>query len=162
MASSKKSPAKQNAERLIVLLPQLLRGLLKREDNFITQGKITLPQMLALEHLLRKKSLRMSELAEALSIQTASATGLVDRMIRLGYIKRSQDPQDRRVVRVALTQEGKRIVERIFEQKKKVMIDVFSRMPASDSRQYVNVLERIVRILSEERGGPKFKATHRK
>ena len=142
--------AKVNAEKLIFLLPQLLKGLLKREDNFLTQGKISLPQMLALEHLSRAGTCRMSELAQTLSIQMASATGLADRMIKSGYIRRIPDPRDRRVVKIALTKKGKDVVDKIFDQKKKVMEDVFHRISPTDSRQYVNVLEKIVKILAED------------
>ena len=143
-------PAKENAEKLIALLPQLLRGLLKREDNFLTQGKISFPQMLALECLSRAGVCRMSELAQTLSIQMASATGLADRLIKAGYIRRKPDARDRRVVRIALTPKGKNVVENIFQQKKRIMMNVFQRISPVDSRQYLNVLEKIVKILSED------------
>ena len=144
------STAQRNAEKLIELLPRLLRGLLRREDNFLTQGKISFPQMLALEHLSRVRQCRMSDLAEALSIKMASATGLADRMFKSGYVRRFPDPRDRRVVRIGLLPKGQKVVQTIFEQKKRVMADVFKKIPTEDSSRYVQVFEKIVRTLTEE------------
>lgn len=50
----------------------------------------------------------VGELRDALQIAHHAAVGLVDRMQAAGLVERSPDPRDRRVVRVALTEEGTR------------------------------------------------------
>jgi DNA-binding MarR family transcriptional regulator len=142
--------SERNAQKLIELLPRMLQGLLRREDNFLTQGKITFPQLIAMEQLKQETCLRMSDLAKRMNVQTASATGLIDRLHRAGYVKRCPDPKDRRVVKIRLTPAGLKIINKIFEQKKKVMGDVFRQLPQKDSTQYVNALEKICAILSRQ------------
>ncbi len=50
----------------------------------------------------------MGELAQELHITLGAATGLVDRLIAQNLVEREADPKDRRVVRVRVTQRGKR------------------------------------------------------
>lgn len=63
--------------------------------------------LLALRHLLEAQStgsvLRQKDLAARLSISTASASTLVDRLSKAGYLQRIPHPEDRRSVALELT-----------------------------------------------------------
>jgi len=52
----------------------------------------------------------IGELAERLLLQPHSATGLVDRLQRLGVVRRTPAPDDRRQTRVTLTTHGEQIL----------------------------------------------------
>jgi DNA-binding MarR family transcriptional regulator len=52
----------------------------------------------------------VGQLAEYLLLQSHSAVGLVDRAEAAGCVRRRPDPDDARVVRVELTDEGDRLV----------------------------------------------------
>jgi DNA-binding MarR family transcriptional regulator len=54
--------------------------------------------------------LPMHRLAETLDVSQASATGIVDRMEQRGLVERRREDGDRRVVHVALTDEGRRLI----------------------------------------------------
>ncbi len=155
MTQNRKQNATQHARKLMDLLPLLHRGLSRREDNLLTRGKISFPQLLAMEHLLRHGRCRMGELARVLSIRMASATGLVDRMMRSRFVNRFSDPQDRRVVRIGLTAKGQRVVKTIFSQKERIMSEVFMSISDRDADQYVRLFQKIVYVLSGtgEKGG---------
>lgn len=51
--------------------------------------------------------LRMSELAEAVGASLASTSGVVDRLAQRGLVRRVQSSEDRRVVTVELTDDGR-------------------------------------------------------
>jgi len=138
---------------MITLLPQLIRGLARRESNYLSRGKITLPQLWVMEHLTRRKDCPMNELAGFLRISRPSATGLVDRLIAQGLVAREGDRKDRRVVRVNLTPKGRKILTNIWEQKRRMLVDVFGRISAQDRARYLAILERVVEVLSEEKKG---------
>jgi DNA-binding MarR family transcriptional regulator len=53
------------------------------------------------------------ELADALQIRHHAAVGLVNRCERAGFVRREQDPHDRRHVRVSLTESGATALGRI-------------------------------------------------
>ncbi len=52
------------------------------------------------------KSLTMGELSSAISVPLSTATRIADWLVERGYLQRLPDPEDRRVVRVALTTNG--------------------------------------------------------
>jgi DNA-binding MarR family transcriptional regulator len=52
----------------------------------------------------------VTDLAESLQIRHHAAVGLVDRCVRAELVERSPDPNDRRQVRVSLTEKGERLL----------------------------------------------------
>lgn len=56
------------------------------------------------------------EIAEALQISHHAAVGLVNRCTHGGWVKREPDPDDRRQVRVHLTEEGEKILAHLSER----------------------------------------------
>jgi len=53
----------------------------------------------------------MGELSRFLDVPLSSATRIMDWLVQSGYAERLPDPQDRRVVRVDLTQNGRQIYQ---------------------------------------------------
>jgi DNA-binding MarR family transcriptional regulator len=73
-------------------------------------GRLSLVHINVLAILELDGPLTMRGLAEAMDVSQASATGIVDRMEQRGLVERRRDDEDRRVVRVTLTDEGRRLV----------------------------------------------------
>ena len=53
----------------------------------------------------------MGELSRMLDVPLSTATRIMDWLVKSGYAERLSDPQDRRVVRVGLTQNGRQIYQ---------------------------------------------------
>lgn len=137
------------SQRMIELLPRLIRGISQHESNSLSRGDITLPQLWALEHLARRQGCPMHELAQALGISRPAATGLMSRLITQRLASREHDRQDRRVVRVTISPKGRRILSNIWGQKRRAIAAVFSQLSAADRAQYLAILERVVETLSQ-------------
>jgi DNA-binding MarR family transcriptional regulator len=73
-------------------------------------GALSLVHLNVMTVLEADGPLPMGQLAEALDVSQASATGIVDRMEQRGLITRQRDAEDRRVTRVALTEEGRGVI----------------------------------------------------
>ena len=140
----------QFGDRMIELLPQLIRGLAQYEHNYLSRGEITLPQLWVLEYLSRHGSSPMNGLAQFLKISKPAATGLVDRLIAQGLVRREEDKHDRRVVRVRITAKGRRIISNIWKQKRNTLVKVFGQISPSDRTQYITILERVVTHLTPQ------------
>ena len=61
--------------------------------------------------LYRNPSPTMGELSQAVSVPLSTATRMADRWVEGGYAQRLADPDDRRIVRIALTDKGRRLHE---------------------------------------------------
>src|SRR5829696_724650 len=70
-------------------------------------GALSLVHLQVLFTLDTEGPLPMRHLAEAMDVSQASATGIVDRMEQRGLVERLRDDEDRRVVRVGLTELGR-------------------------------------------------------
>lgn len=58
--------------------------------------------------LLKIENPSVTELAAHLRISKPNMTPLLDSLIEMGYITRERDPHDRRVLRISVTDEGKK------------------------------------------------------
>jgi DNA-binding MarR family transcriptional regulator len=56
-------------------------------------------------------AMRMNEFARETTLTKSGATRFVDRLERAGLVRREASPTDRRVFRLALTDEGRRVQE---------------------------------------------------
>lgn len=75
-------------------------------------GAYDLPVLQArLVGVLRDREPSMAQLADVLDLDKSSTTGLVTRAERRGLVERAPVPEDRRAVRVKLTDQGRRLAE---------------------------------------------------
>ncbi len=72
------------------------------------------PQFKALILIYEEEAVRMRELARRLGGSFSNATVLVDRLVDRRLVERMADPQDRRVVLVRVTKEGRYLVEQLI------------------------------------------------
>ena len=68
---------------------------------------ITLKQVYVLRRLVRREFLYPSKIAEMLFCDRPTATVIIRNMEKQGWVTRRQDDQDRRQVRVMITEQGK-------------------------------------------------------
>jgi DNA-binding MarR family transcriptional regulator len=57
----------------------------------------------------------IGEVAESLLLRHHSVVGLADRTERAGYVERSRDPDDHRVIRLRLTPEGEHLIGKLSQ-----------------------------------------------
>jgi DNA-binding MarR family transcriptional regulator len=135
-------------EKMMELCPRIARSIAHQESDHLSQGKITLPQFWALDHLYRNGPGTMTELSRFLKISRAATTGLIDRLLIQKLIVRKEDKSDRRVVRIEITSRGYHIIKNIHRQKHLNFARIFSKISPADRAEYLRILERIVKIVS--------------
>ena len=141
---------KNFAKRLSDSFPMLMREILRHENNYLTRGMITPPQFWALSRLSRQKTCQMHDLARLMNLKFSSATGLVDRMVRQGMVRRTRSDADRRAVLVTITAKGRKIFLQICQQKQRGIAKLFSRIGSKERGQYLEIIEKLVSSLSGE------------
>ncbi|MGH2518610.1 MAG: MarR family winged helix-turn-helix transcriptional regulator [Chloroflexota bacterium] len=114
-------------ERFIGLQPLVSRRFAMRLSPEQRQelGKATVHQMEALSQLY-PEGRTMSELARLLGVTDASITALADRLTSQGLVERCLQPGDRRVVRLALTDQARAFVEVLRTAKRQAALEALS------------------------------------
>ena len=87
-------------------------------------GRLSLVHLNVLFILEADGPLPMRGLAEAMDVSQASATGIVDRMEQRGLVERQRDDEDRRVVRVAITDEGLQLVASMANERREHLVQM--------------------------------------
>jgi MarR family 2-MHQ and catechol resistance regulon transcriptional repressor len=90
---------------------ETLGGQLQRH---LASLELTPPQFAVLEALLHVGPMSQSELGRKLLRSNPNMTAVLDNLERSKWIQRERSPEDRRVVVVSLTPEGRRVIERVF------------------------------------------------
>ena len=139
---------KQFSRQVVEIMPLMLREFIKREDNELVRGRISFPQMVALHYVSQRRKATMSELAKVLATQLSSTTVLVDRLVRGKMLERQQDAKDRRIVWVALTPRGRRVIRKIMTEKRKSIRHIFAVLNEKERRQYLSALLKVKRHLT--------------
>ena len=139
------------AEKIEDVIPTVMKGFAKMQTNELFKGKITLPQFFVLSQLDKHGESKMNELAKVMDVTTAAVTGIVDRLVRCGYIARSYDPKDRRVINIRLTQKGSDLVKKIGRQRNEVTREVFGKISKEERENYLAVMLHIRDIMMEDK-----------
>lgn len=95
---------------------------------------ITLPQYRALVLLASRGALRVSTLAELLTVNGSTATRLCDRLQARGLVARDRSTDDRRSVNVSLTPTGVELVHHVTTARRREIGQVLGAMPV-ESRE---------------------------
>jgi DNA-binding MarR family transcriptional regulator len=74
---------------------------------------LTTAQLRVMFLLRETPGVTAGELASRLSVTPPTISGIVDRLVRLNLVRREDDPNDRRLVRNALTDEGEQCCSRL-------------------------------------------------
>ena len=87
--------------------------------RFMDLTGLSFSQINILMRLLHGGSIGVSEIGDQLGVSNAAASQAVDRLVGLGLIERTEDPDDRRAKRLALTQKGRALIEQGIEARSK-------------------------------------------
>ncbi len=113
-----------------------LMGELSRES-------ISFPQFFLLGHLCSSGATGMTRIAELMGHSTPAATGLVQRLEKLGYVRRSHEVDDRRRVTVTATNKGTRLVEGVRLEMVTNLEKVMERLEPGEQRAWLDIYKKI-------------------
>lgn len=103
-----------SAPRLWLVIAKSYRALSLLAEQSIANTGLCLTDFVALEALLHKGPLTISEIQEKVRLASGSMTAAVDRLEKLGLVVRKSSPSDRRARVVELTVQGKRLAASSF------------------------------------------------
>ena len=87
------------------------------------------------------------ELASAVGISRPTATGVLNTLERRGFVMRARDERNRRVVRVSLSEEGERVISRLFPRFNQEEIAVTNHMDPATQEAMAAQLRSLLRAL---------------
>ena len=123
-----------------------------KKNNPETSGVISAQESQLLLSVGTKEALKMSEIANALQLTLSSVTALVDKLEAKTIVARQRYLEDRRIVRVSLTAEGRKLYDLVEHAQRELSMSVLKVL----SREEQDVLLGLFRkIAAKLRAGEK-------
>jgi len=102
-------------ERILELGDRAFRELIPILPTEWLQLDLTMPQLKVVLLIFMNGPARMSDIASALGVSLATATGVVDRLVERDIIVRENQPEDRRVVLCRLSEKGQKLISGLWQ-----------------------------------------------
>lgn len=111
--------ANQHRQELVRTIASLNADLERRmaasgSDAWMDLQHITVKQLKVMLILSQQRAVTVTALAERLRVHISTVTGILDRLVQQGLVKREEDPADRRHVVSHLTPDGERVLHRLY------------------------------------------------
>jgi len=87
---------------------------------------------------------RMSVIASALDVSLATATGVVDRLVKADMVVRGSDPNDRRVVLCRLSDEGQKLIAGLWQKAGERVVMMFKALDRRKLQLVKDALEALL------------------
>lgn len=108
-----------------------------------TYGHLTNSQFAVLEALYHLGPLCQGALSGKLLTSTGNMTLVLDNLEKRGLVRRVRTLEDRRMVRIELTSKGAEVIEGIFPQHVRVIVEEMSALTADEQRELGRLLRKL-------------------
>ena len=128
----------QEHERLVadalVAYRQSWTALRQASEATWTQLELTVSQLKALLLIEARDFMTISEVADMMGIGRSSASILIDQLVQLSLVNRTEDQTDRRRTLVSLTEQAHDLAGRLYQCDQEYMHALFERIGDDDLR----------------------------
>ena len=136
---------------LFQLMKQFPRPKLKQSSiDGLTRSEYELLVMLVICLDGEKKALTVTEISNLLQITPAGVTHLINPLEGAGYIERLQDPSDRRVVLIGLTDKGTQVAETLISEVQENLIGLVNHLGEEDSKTLIRLMSKAIEFFTSQ------------
>jgi DNA-binding MarR family transcriptional regulator len=105
---------------------------------------LSMPQIGALFHLNRGSTSGISNIGDDLGVTSAAASQMLDRLVQQELVLRTEDPNDRRVKNIVLTDKGRGILEELLHVRQALLEDLAAALSPNEKEQIIAALKILI------------------
>ena len=135
------------ADELCHIMPRIARVV---TASFVHTVDLPHAQLFLLLTLQDHGPSRVCELSQAMEISAPTVTGILDRLEKVGYVRRRPDTADRRVINITLTPSGLRTAEKVRQGAKARWQAILEQLSPEDCETYLRIVKTIQEQLEKE------------
>ena len=121
---------------------------------FAKSTGLSMPQFSILMQLHHRGGCGMSEISERFEVTPAAASQLVDKLVQSGFIKRDEDPNDRRAKLLNLTDKGRELIRQGIEERYRWVDQLAEKLSTEERAQVSDALNIMTRAAHELESEP--------
>ena len=155
-ASGRPAPVQSHAEaercdlRILNAIRQIIRAADVDSRKLASEHDITSPQLIALMAIVDKRITTATEISTRIHLSESTLVGVLERLEGKDLIRRERDAEDRRVIWVTSTEEGRRLVATTPFPLQFSLDRALRQLPASERKQIAQSMERLVDLMEAQ------------
>jgi DNA-binding MarR family transcriptional regulator len=138
----------QLPRRILDLLQEARRNFERLLRRAFEQYQLTIPQIAVIVLLNEHKEMSISDISQKMGLSKSTVSGIIDRMERMGIVRRKRSDQDRRIVAAVLTEQFQRHGSELEQSFNALLCGVFSTVSEQALMEIVKGLEMFNEIIS--------------
>jgi DNA-binding MarR family transcriptional regulator len=137
------------AERIDLLFRSVHAHLVAIQARQRACAELSMARMRVLWILNQHKATSPGEVARFLGVSGPTATGLVDQLVRAGYVRRERSPLDRRQVILTLRPTAQRVMDAFARRRRERFEKLLKMVDEADARRLIAALETMNEIFAK-------------
>mgnify|MGYP001016436818 CR=1 FL=1 len=141
----------QASNYLRELIRVLVRNLGILEKSDASCCGVTISQCHAIVEIGRSGEVSLNELAELLALDKSTMSRTINNLVEDGLVIRELDPEDRRYVKIKLTDKGIKIFKDIEESMDRYYKSIFNSVPEEKREQVLDSLKLLIEAVNKNK-----------
>ena len=144
-------------KKLNDILVHLFNSVLKMEEEAIRNSSthnLSITEMHTLAAIGEGKAKTMTQVATSLKISVSTLTAAINKLVNKGYVNRFRVPEDRRIVKIELTNDGVAVVKEHEEFHLKMVSDVISGLNEEEQAILLQSMDNLHEFFRKQRLKP--------
>ena len=130
-------------------LPQDLKRFAPDKTNVGNKFGITGVQLMTLHFIKHNDNCKTSDVANFLSVSPPDASRIVETLVKKGFTERINDEKDRRVIRLRITGDGKKVFESISQELAFSFSKILEKINEQDAKALLRGMKALSNVLKE-------------
>lgn len=119
-------------------------GITQMKD-LMNETSLTHSQMFTLMQINSQKKCGISQIADHLGTTDAASSQMVQRLVTLGLVERLESQEDRREKKISLSPQGKELVKRIVDNRRRMIEELIRNLPADKQAVLIEAISLLVK-----------------
>lgn len=136
----------ENAEKISKLLSLIHKNYHKKICAELDKGKFrdfTIQQITVMKEVYLFPEISLNDLSSRVNLANSTVSGIVERLAKKGVLLKVRPEENRRVVKISLSEEVKKDMEEITKIKNRYTVEILEKMESSDIELILNGLEKL-------------------
>jgi len=134
---------------LVNKLDEIMRFLTRSFARELSRDELSPTQYSALNLLSDNGKIPMGHLADSLNVTAPAITTMIDKLEQDMYVERFRDHDDRRIVKVGITEKGFGAITRLRETKLKLLSYLLAMLSDEEKKSWVHLHKKIGSLLED-------------
>jgi DNA-binding MarR family transcriptional regulator len=140
----------ESSSKIINLIRNLNKSMRHRFHDFMQDSGLTFPQLSVISTLTKNGELKVSVLSDKIGLSDSTVSGILDRLEQKNIIRRERNQDDRRVVKIALTEGSRKFCKDFHKRAEEHFSNLLKRLSEQEIKDIIKGLETLNSVLSND------------